>query len=119
MARPQKFDYFCVLDFEATCEQDVKLKPMEVVEFPIVLMNASTLQTEADFHHYVRPVVHPKLTPFCTELTGISCGVAERRRRAAVLSQLDRLSPQQSRSALCVFDFTMAFKKYRFIKGLS
>ena len=31
---PQQFDYFLVLDFEATCERDTRLNPQEVIEFP-------------------------------------------------------------------------------------
>ena len=30
----QQFDYFLVLDFEATCERDTKLRPQEIIEFP-------------------------------------------------------------------------------------
>ncbi|XP_073936429.1 ERI1 exoribonuclease 3 isoform X13 [Castor canadensis] len=29
------------------------------------------MEIESTFHMYVQPVVHPQLTPFCTELTGI------------------------------------------------
>lgn len=31
---PQHYDYFLVLDFEATCERDSKLRPQEIIEFP-------------------------------------------------------------------------------------
>ena len=31
---PQQYDYFLVLDFEATCERDSKLRPQEIIEFP-------------------------------------------------------------------------------------
>ncbi|KAF7261127.1 hypothetical protein EG68_01421 [Paragonimus skrjabini miyazakii] len=71
MHKLQKFTHFLVLDFEATCERNTKLNPMEIIEFPVVKINAQTLLSESEFHHYVRPVVHPDLTDFCTELTGI------------------------------------------------
>lgn len=29
-------------------------------------------QIKATFHEYVRPEIQPELTPFCTELTGIT-----------------------------------------------
>ena len=29
------------------------------------------MEIESTFHMYVQPIVHPQLTPFCTELTGI------------------------------------------------
>ena len=65
----QQFDYFCVLDFEATCGIPVNPKPQEIIEFAVVLMNANTLEIEAKFHHYVRPTVNPILLPFCKKLT--------------------------------------------------
>ncbi|CAH8586063.1 unnamed protein product [Schistosoma turkestanicum] len=71
MKNAQKFAYFMVLDFEATCERDRKLPVPEIIEFPVLMVNASTLQTEAIFHHYVRPTINPVLSDFCTELTGI------------------------------------------------
>ena len=72
--KPQHFDYLAVLDFEATCERNGnQLKPQEIIEFPCVLLNVKNgLQVEATFHRYIRPVHHPLLSPFCTELTGIT-----------------------------------------------
>ncbi|XP_020934000.1 ERI1 exoribonuclease 3-like isoform X3 [Sus scrofa] len=51
---PQRYHYFLVLDFE------------EIIEFPILKLNGWTMEIESTFHVYVRPVVHPQLTPFCT-----------------------------------------------------
>jgi inhibitor of KinA sporulation pathway (predicted exonuclease) len=59
------------LDFEATCDDSQRIKPQEVIEFPIVLVDAQTLTSVDEFRTYVRPVHHPRLTAFCTELTGI------------------------------------------------
>lgn len=67
----QSFDYFVVLDFEATCEENKTLYPQEIIEFPSVLVNARTRQIEDRFQVYLRPVAHPKLTDFCKKLTGI------------------------------------------------
>lgn len=64
--------YYCVIDFEATCMQEEQISPQEIIEFPAVFVNASTLCIEMEFHAYVRPVHHPLLTLFCTELTGIT-----------------------------------------------
>jgi len=69
--REQHFDYFLVLDFEATCIKDGKIYPQEIIEFPILKVNSRTLQVQSQFHQYVHPDVHSELTPFCTELTGI------------------------------------------------
>lgn len=65
-------DYYLVLDFEATCDNATKVKPQEIIEFPVLKVNAKTMQTESVFHTYVQPTAHPILTPFCTELTGIT-----------------------------------------------
>lgn len=64
--------YLCVLDLEATCDRDQQPRPQEIIEFPVVLVNTATLARDAEFHRYVRPRHHPTLTPFCTELTGIT-----------------------------------------------
>ncbi|XP_071165685.1 ERI1 exoribonuclease 3-like [Mytilus edulis] len=69
--QPQPFKYFLVLDFEATCENGRTIVPQEIIEFPVLKINAVTLQTESVFHQYVQPKVNQQLTPFCTELTGI------------------------------------------------
>lgn len=63
-----------ILDFEATCD-DVGLVPhgeAEIIEFPTLLYNIEEDAVTATFHEYVRPVLHPKLTPFCEQLTGIT-----------------------------------------------
>lgn len=69
---PQAMLYLLVLDFEATCDENRGFGPQEVIEFPTVVINTCTLQKEAEFHSYVRPVRNRKLTPFCTSLTGIT-----------------------------------------------
>ncbi len=69
----QKYDYLLILDFEATC--DVKKgnnKPQEIIEFPCLKLDSRTLEIEGAFHQYVSPTAHPKLSKFCTELTGIT-----------------------------------------------
>ena len=70
--KPQKFDFFLVLDFEATCEDDKVISPQEIIEFPCLKVCSKSLQIKSEFHKYVRPVHHPILTNFCTELTGIN-----------------------------------------------
>lgn len=43
-SKPCKFDYICVIDFEATCVgTHQKDYPHEIIEFPIVLVNMKTL----------------------------------------------------------------------------
>jgi inhibitor of KinA sporulation pathway (predicted exonuclease) len=78
--KPQDFDYFCVLDFEAVrkrksnnpglkeTEDEASTETKneddhedewiyEATEFPVVLVNAKTLACEAEFHRYCKPQV--------------------------------------------------------------
>lgn len=68
--------YLCVLDFEATCWKDEKAgdRP-EIIEFPSVLIEIDinkNIKYISEFRKFVKPVQFPKLTSFCTELTGIT-----------------------------------------------
>ncbi|KAJ8635331.1 hypothetical protein MRB53_009598 [Persea americana] len=67
----EQFQYFVVIDFEATCDKEKIPQPQEIIEFPSVLVNSVTGQIEGSFQTYVRPTYHPLLTDFCKELTGI------------------------------------------------
>jgi inhibitor of KinA sporulation pathway (predicted exonuclease) len=76
--------YICILDFEATCWNDNgngngngngnKYKSqIEIIEFPSILykLEKNKLEKIGEFHEYVKPIIHPILSEFCTELTGI------------------------------------------------
>jgi hypothetical protein len=65
--------YYLIVDLEATCSDDgsVLRHEMEIIEIGAVLQNAKTFEIESQFQTFVRPVRHPRLTAFCTELTGI------------------------------------------------
>jgi ERI1 exoribonuclease 2 len=65
------FSHFVVVDFEATCEKDSRIYPQEIIEFPAVLVDAATGRLLSAFRTYVRSRHYPRLTAFCTELTGI------------------------------------------------
>lgn len=66
------FDYICVYDFECQCtEGKQQLKFNEIIEFPVVVVDVKQMKVVYEFHTYVKPEVEPKLTDFCTELTGI------------------------------------------------
>ncbi|KYN07638.1 PREDICTED: ERI1 exoribonuclease 3 [Cyphomyrmex costatus] len=67
----QQFEYLLVMDFEATCERYEVLRPQEIIELPCAVLSTCEWKLEDTFHTYVKPRVHPTLTPFCTELTGI------------------------------------------------
>uniref|UniRef100_A0A1I7Y9F8 Exonuclease domain-containing protein n=1 Tax=Steinernema glaseri TaxID=37863 RepID=A0A1I7Y9F8_9BILA len=69
---PQKFHNFLILDFEATCDANGSTYPLqEIIEFPVVKLNAETFNMEDRFHQYVCPHERPQLSAFCTNLTGI------------------------------------------------
>ncbi|KAF9148947.1 hypothetical protein BG015_009288 [Linnemannia schmuckeri] len=68
-----RYDYYLCFDVEATCELGFRFEfPSEVIEFPVVLLDGSTLEIVDEFHSYVRPTHRPILGDFCKELTGIS-----------------------------------------------
>ncbi|KAI0029828.1 ribonuclease H-like domain-containing protein [Vararia minispora EC-137] len=78
----QLFDAFLVLDVEATCMPGSDFDyPNEIIEWPVLLLKwkdrdqnglASTLEVAGQFRSFVRPTWRPKLSPFCTQLTGIT-----------------------------------------------
>lgn len=69
----EKVDYFLVLDFEAVINKDEGCPDvMEMIEFPVLKINVRTFETEATFHTYIQPIIHPKLNSFITDLTGIT-----------------------------------------------
>ena len=68
--------YLCVLDFEATCwNTNPKIDRQEIIEFPSMLYELN-LSNEViylgEFSKYVKPILEPILSNFCTELTGIT-----------------------------------------------
>ena len=67
----QDFQYFVVIDFEATCDKGKNPHPQEIIEFPSVIVNSMTGQLEACFQTYVRPTCNQILSDFCKDLTGI------------------------------------------------
>jgi len=70
MARP-----VLIVDLEATCwdpeESEQSIEDMEVIEMGAALAHPDG-RVERSFSTYVRPVKHPTLTAFCTELTSIT-----------------------------------------------
>jgi len=68
--------YLCVLDFEATCwNKRSNLERQEIIEFPSVLYELNSKNEVifiSEFSKYVKPVLEPVLSDFCTELTGIT-----------------------------------------------
>jgi len=68
----QPFEYYVVLDFEATCDRGKAPYPQEIIEYPSVLLSGETFEVLDEFRSFVRPQHNPVLSPFCLELTGIT-----------------------------------------------
>jgi len=69
-AATRGLDYLLVLDFEATCDDGVKMKN-EIIEWPCIVLEVQGRKIGPVFHQYVRPTELPTLSAFCTDLTGI------------------------------------------------
>ncbi|MCA9706897.1 MAG: exonuclease domain-containing protein [Myxococcales bacterium] len=87
---------YLVVDLEATCDRDhaIPRDQTEIIEIGAVLVDRDTLAPRGEFQTFVRPVLHPRLTEFCTELTSITQADVERApllRQA--LAQLERWLP--------------------------
>lgn len=70
--------YLCVVDVEATCEEgDFRAVDHEIIELPVVLLDLQPagggVPSVVDhFHSFVRPTERPRLSDFCTGLTGVT-----------------------------------------------
>jgi 3'-5' exoribonuclease 1 len=65
--------YILVVDLEATCDaQGFPKSERETIEIGAVLVDSKTLVIHSEFQRFVRPVRHPALTEYCTDLTGIT-----------------------------------------------
>ena len=67
-------EYYVIVDFEATCDKNnrMPMKNREIIEFAAVLMNKNTNFIESEFTMFVKPMVSPRLTDYCKELTTIT-----------------------------------------------
>ncbi len=64
--------YLLVMDFETTCDDPQPLHPPELIEFPIVVVDTESDTVVDEYRSFVKPSIHPQLTAYCTELTGIT-----------------------------------------------
>lgn len=62
---------YVVFDLEATCWKNDRTRQNEIIEIGAVLVNEDQ-QIVDTFEQFVRPIVHPQLSDFCTELTSIT-----------------------------------------------
>jgi len=69
------FDYYIVIDLEATCSNNSHELPRdkrEIIEIGAVLVRSKDFKIEKEYSSFVKPVLSNKLTSFCTELTSIT-----------------------------------------------
>jgi inhibitor of KinA sporulation pathway (predicted exonuclease) len=64
--------FLLALDLEATCDATNSPQPQELIEVGAVLLDGATSTPVAEFHAHARPTLHPVLTPFCVQFTGVS-----------------------------------------------
>jgi inhibitor of KinA sporulation pathway (predicted exonuclease) len=64
--------HYIIVDLEASCWEGGKNRDdMEIIEIGAVKLASSRGPVLGEFDSFVRPVVHPTLSEFCTQLTGI------------------------------------------------
>jgi len=61
---------FILYDLEATCWRTSRPKRVEIIEVGAVKVNAD-LEIVSEYCAFVRPLVHPVISKFCTSLTSI------------------------------------------------
>ncbi|MEG5059887.1 3'-5' exonuclease [Microcoleus sp. A2-C5] len=74
MINLKQFNYYLVLDLEATCcdKGSIARNDMEIIEIGAVMIKSTTLTIVDEFQSFVKPIRHPILTEFCTSLTSIA-----------------------------------------------
>lgn len=71
---PLEYDYFLVVDLEATCSMDgsVPREEMEIIEIGAVMFDRKQMKVIDEFDTLIRPTRNPILSDFCKELTTIT-----------------------------------------------
>ncbi|WP_013320295.1 3'-5' exonuclease [Gloeothece verrucosa] len=82
MSNLNQYDYYLVLDLEATCCEllrstegergTIKRHEMEIIEIGAVMVEKQDLTIVAEFQTFIKPVRYPILTNFCKSLTSIT-----------------------------------------------
>ena len=73
--QPQAYKTVLILDLEATCLQKARIDPQEIIEIACTAVSFDTTEEKEEsesFFEIVRPIARPRLSPFCTKLTGIT-----------------------------------------------
>lgn len=85
--KSKPIDVAVCIDIECTCDTPVQIHPMEVIELSCLKLDLSkdpqiiektSVEHCSDFHSFAKPVINPKLTLFCQELTGVTQSIVDR-----------------------------------------
>ncbi len=70
----ENYDYFLVIDLEATCcdKKTIPRHEMEIIEIGAVMVDAKNLIPVSEFQTFIKPLRNPILTEFCKQLTSIT-----------------------------------------------
>jgi len=70
----RQYRYLLIVDLEATCTEhgSIAFNELETIEIGALMVCTKQLLAIDEFECLVKPVQHPTLTNFCTELTGIA-----------------------------------------------
>ncbi len=68
------YEHLMIMDLEATCSDDLSIPKveMEIIEIGAVMVKRSNFEILSEFQTLIKPVRHPRLTKFCTDLTTIT-----------------------------------------------
>jgi len=62
---------YIIFDLEATCWPNSKIEEMEIIELGALKIDSNDFSLISEFQSFVLPIVNPKLSDFCIELTKI------------------------------------------------
>ncbi|WP_334073548.1 MULTISPECIES: 3'-5' exonuclease [Paenibacillus] len=62
---------YIIFDLEATCWENERSKPNEIIEIGAVKLNEE-LEMVSEFQTFIKPKLHPQLSDFCKKLTSIT-----------------------------------------------
>lgn len=70
----QSYDFMMIVDIEHTCTHDGSIPPeeREIIELGAVVVDMKSIEIIDEFSALVKPQLHPKISNFCSQLTGIT-----------------------------------------------
>lgn len=64
---------YIIVDLEATCrESGMPREEMEIIEIGAVELLSAEAEPTREFSRFIRPILNPELSAFCTQLTSIT-----------------------------------------------